>query len=390
MHPARVYYFYRFAFNLGFSIVFVTYSLFLKAQGFSLSKIVIVNACFLATAVLMELPTGMLADGRGRAWSLKMGLVFVSIAAGSYAFARSFPAILVCEFIYGIGCAFFSGAEDAWITDALATKGDQERLKHVLGTGLIFQQLGLIVGSGIGVFVSRWGEHVPWLCSSVFLIVPLVWCAYRMNDIGESEHRLSEFRALSSSFRALIGSRPLLWMIAVDVTLGLGFFFNLFWSISFEMRIGRVWLYAVWIVIQCCYLVSGWLVRLFTPPISVEASMISALVTAGIGLHILAASESFAVILASLIVNECARGAFQPYSKAYIQERIESGYRATYGSLQSGLTGAVWVGMYLIGAALIQGMTLTQASITLIWRVSAILLVVLSFVLWVMRPRVAS
>jgi MFS family permease len=389
MHPARVYYVFVFTFNLGLSIVFVTYTLFLRSRGLSLSEIVLANACFLGSAVMMELPTGMLADGRGRAWSLKMGVASMFAGLVTYVFARNFAIVAISEFLLGLGAAFFSGAEDAWITDALGKRGESDRLKRVLGTATMFRQGAMMIGSGIGVLVGYWDERFPWFCSGALMVIPFAWCLTRMNGIGEPEHRMTELRAFASSVRALVQSRALIWVAAVESSFGLLVFFNLFWNISFETRIGRAWLYGVWILIQGSIFIGGWLVRTWKPPISAELGMILIIGIAGASLMLMASADPLIIVLGALALNEAVRGMFRPFLTAYVQEKIESGFRATYGSLHSGLTGAIMAGMYTIGFLFLRSMPATQRSMMLTWKVSAMLLVACSFLLWIVRPKTA-
>lgn len=82
-----------------------------------------------ASVVVAELPAGVLADTVSR----RLALVVAHVVSGSgmamAAFVTDFPLLVVANCLWGIGWAFASGADVAWITDEL---DDGVRIDRVL------------------------------------------------------------------------------------------------------------------------------------------------------------------------------------------------------------------------------------------------------------------
>jgi MFS transporter, DHA3 family, tetracycline resistance protein len=96
-----------------------------------------------ASVVVAELPAGVLADTVSR----RLALVVAHVASGSgmamAAFVTDFPLLVVANCLWGIGWAFASGADVAWITDEL---DDGARIDRVLAAQGRWDLLGNPVG----------------------------------------------------------------------------------------------------------------------------------------------------------------------------------------------------------------------------------------------------
>lgn len=90
LHPATIYKIVSASRSLGMGCHATIYSLFLKQIGVSQDRIALLNSFFWLALILSELPTGMLADGRSRAWSIKVGMLTMFISVLSYSLAQGF------------------------------------------------------------------------------------------------------------------------------------------------------------------------------------------------------------------------------------------------------------------------------------------------------------
>jgi MFS family permease len=90
----------------------------------------------LLTQLLMELPTGVIADRLGHAWSYRLALGTLVIGEVVFLFSRDYPAFLIAQVITGTGYAFASGSVDALIYESLPT-GDRttgmQRARGMIG-----------------------------------------------------------------------------------------------------------------------------------------------------------------------------------------------------------------------------------------------------------------
>src|SRR4051812_8346415 len=71
------------------------------------------------TVVLTEVPAGVLADAVSRRLSLVIGHVVMGTGMAMAGLVSAFPLLVVSQCLWGLGWAFSSGADVAWLTDEL-------------------------------------------------------------------------------------------------------------------------------------------------------------------------------------------------------------------------------------------------------------------------------
>lgn len=92
---------------------------YFKELGFSFFQIAIITSGFGISMFLFEIPTGSVADGFSRKYSVIIGFLISAIAAISIPLTDNFYVILFMWVLAGIGMTFISGAEESWVVDNL-------------------------------------------------------------------------------------------------------------------------------------------------------------------------------------------------------------------------------------------------------------------------------
>ncbi len=101
-----------FASGLMFTVLALMY---IQVAAMDPLQLVLVGTAVEASYFLFEVPTGAWADTYSRRLSVVLGTAIVGLAFVGEGLLPFFAAIVVCEIGRGIGEAFISGAEDAWI-----------------------------------------------------------------------------------------------------------------------------------------------------------------------------------------------------------------------------------------------------------------------------------
>ena len=78
---------------------------------------------------------------------------------------------------------------------------------------------------------------------------------------------------------------------------------------------------------------------------------------------------------------------FIPLQDSFVQHRVDSCFRATYGSLQSFIGSAGRAVSPLLVWMLIQGQLNSTETISMVWLVAGFVLVGGAVLLWLIRPR---
>jgi predicted MFS family arabinose efflux permease len=137
-------------------------TLFWKDQiGMSLADVMVLQAIFGATIMLLEFPSGYIADRLGYRRSLLVGAAFWALGWIVYAVGSTFGAMVVGEVLLGTGMAFTSGADSALLFVSLGTMSDYRRWE---GRVRAAAQVSEAVSSGIGGWLYASTPRLPFWC----------------------------------------------------------------------------------------------------------------------------------------------------------------------------------------------------------------------------------
>ena len=106
---------------------------FYESNGLSMKDIMILQAVYSIAIVVLEVPSGYLADVIGRRKTLILGAVFGTFGFATYSFSHGFTGFLVAEIILGIGQSCISGADSAMLYDSLLEKGEEKKYTRFEG-----------------------------------------------------------------------------------------------------------------------------------------------------------------------------------------------------------------------------------------------------------------
>ena len=163
--------------TLAASFIWGINTLFLLDAGLSNTQAFAANAFFTAGMVVFEVPTGVVADTRGRRTSYLLGtLTLVDLHVLYLLMWRAtapFWAWALVSALLGLGFTFFSGAVEAWLVDALTFTGylrEGGKLESVLARGEIVEGIAMLGGSVAGgVIAQATNLGVPYILRAVVL-----------------------------------------------------------------------------------------------------------------------------------------------------------------------------------------------------------------------------
>ena len=221
--------------TLAASFIWGINTLFLLDAGLSNTEAFAANAFFTVGQVLFEVPTGVVADTRGRRFSFLLGAATLLVSTLLYLVMWQIHAPLlgwaVASILLGLGFTFFSGATEAWLVDALAFTGFTGSLESVFGRAQIVGGAAMLVGSVAGGFIAQATElGVPYLIRAAMLGVTLIIAVRFMHDLGfKPDREASPIVAVRTVIRGAIdgGLRnpPVRWlMLAAPFSAGVGIY----------------------------------------------------------------------------------------------------------------------------------------------------------------------
>lgn len=131
---------------------------FYESNGLSMKDIMILQAVYSIAIVILEIPSGYLADVIGRRKTLIIGAVFGILGFTTYSLSFGFTGFLLAEIILGIGQSCISGADSAMLYDSLLDRGEEKKYTRFEGTitalGNISEALaGILGGLLVGITI---------------------------------------------------------------------------------------------------------------------------------------------------------------------------------------------------------------------------------------------
>ena len=154
--------------TLSASFIWGINTLFLLDAGLDNTQAFTVNAFFTVGEVLFEIPTGIVADTRGRRFSFLLGAGTLLVATLLYLLMWQIRAGLLgwalASILLGLGFTFFSGATEAWLVDALRATGFTGTLESIFARAQIVSGVAMLTGSVLGgVIAQATSIGVPYL-----------------------------------------------------------------------------------------------------------------------------------------------------------------------------------------------------------------------------------
>lgn len=209
--------------------------LLLLERGLTLGQIGLVTAAQGLVVMLLELPTGALADALGRRRVLLAAIGAEAAAVALLVVADSVPTLLVVFALQGVYRALDSGPLDAWYVDTAQAADPRADIERGLAHGAVV--LGLAISAGaltsgglvaLGPVGGVDALVLPLLASLVLELVHLAAVALLMTE-ARPVHASAARRALRSTpavigaaIALVRGSTVLVALVAVEFLWGFG------------------------------------------------------------------------------------------------------------------------------------------------------------------------
>ncbi len=149
--PAHSYLRNQFVWGASFSLMSVVYMIYqVETVGLDPLQLVLVGTALEISALVFEVPTGLLADSVSRKLSVVLGFAITGLSFVITGLFPVFEVLLASAFLWGIGWTFVSGAHEAWITDEVGVM----EAGSLIVRGAKVNSYGMLVGIFAGVLIA--------------------------------------------------------------------------------------------------------------------------------------------------------------------------------------------------------------------------------------------
>ncbi|HEX7172548.1 MAG TPA: MFS transporter [Candidatus Limnocylindria bacterium] len=337
--------------TLAASFIWGVNTLFLLDAGLSNAEAFAANAFFAVGQVIFEVPTGVVADTRGRRFSFILGAATLLASTLLYLWMWQVQAPFIgwalASALLGLGFTFFSGATEAWLVDALTATGYEGDLETVFGRAQVVGGGAMLVGSVAGGVIAQLSDlGVPYLVRAGLLGLTVAVAWRFMRDIGFTPERnatpMGAVRTVvSGAIAGGLRNRPVRWlMLAAPFTTGVGFYaFYALQPYLLELY-GDPDAYSIAglaaAIIAGAQMAGGWSVRFVRRWFARRTDALLLFGVAGVAaLVLLGVMPVFAVAVALLVLWALAAAVEEPIRRAFLNGLIPSQQRATVLSFDS-------------------------------------------------------
>lgn len=144
-----------------FNMVMPVIVLFYQDNGMGMHDIFILKAIYSVAIVVMEIPSGWMADVWGRKKTLILGSILGSTGFLMYSFSYGFFAFVLAEIVLGIGHSFVSGADSAMLFDSLKADNKTEKYTKEEGRITSFGNFAEAIAGVLGGFLAAISLRTP-------------------------------------------------------------------------------------------------------------------------------------------------------------------------------------------------------------------------------------
>ncbi len=225
-------------------------AIFFVDLGLTLDQFVILNVAWAISIVLLEVPSGALADVMGRRRLLITASCLMAIEMAILVFAPAngswwlFSLCLVNRILSGASEAAASGADQALAYDTLEKEGIEDSWDDALSTSMSWQSAASVVAMTLGGLlyspdlINRafgWAGMEFELSREIALRIPVslvflqaiacICITWKMKEINESTHTDTSLKGrASATFRTTIKAAKWVWQTPLALTLVTGGF----------------------------------------------------------------------------------------------------------------------------------------------------------------------
>jgi len=166
----------------------------MELKYISLTQVAIIDIVILMSALVLELPTGALADLIGRKKSISISFLISALAYFLFAYANSFYWFLIAGLGFGLGDALLSGSLEALVFDTLKQNRKEHTFSEVNNKNSLIFNYSIFVAIILGGLIFEKSYHLPSVLTGVSMaIAGIISLKFIEPDIDSEKFTLKNY-----------------------------------------------------------------------------------------------------------------------------------------------------------------------------------------------------
>lgn len=190
---------------------------FFTLRGLTMSQVGFLLGYYYLIFLILELPTGVLADKLGRKVTLVGGCLFQALAIGLLLFSWSLPLFVLVETLFALSRSLMSGADSAFIFDSLAVQHASDHYKSFTSRLHATDLIAHTVGGLLSALLAYYSLSLVLVFGLLMALVAAIYTSLLTepkNLVKPAKHSLSGYvQHLVNACREVLGNKNLLWLM---------------------------------------------------------------------------------------------------------------------------------------------------------------------------------
>jgi MFS family permease len=194
--------------------------LFMQSIGFDNTAIGFMIALYSAVMLVVEVPSGILADRWSRKGVLIGASVCLALSALAGGLSHGISLYLRAAVLWGVFYACYSGIYDTIVYDCIAETAPKSKLfDHLYGRVQLFESIGLVLAGLLGAIIASLIDlRAAYFLSVPLALIPIVALLRFKEPTLHKQHGVISIRKqVTSTLQAITNNRSLFPVIAVLV-----------------------------------------------------------------------------------------------------------------------------------------------------------------------------
>ncbi|MHA1910248.1 MAG: MFS transporter [Candidatus Kariarchaeaceae archaeon] len=169
--------------------------------GLSFTQMLMTQGAFALTILILEIPSGAIADTLGRKKTLFCAYLFFTIAISVYIIASTFKQFVLAEVIFGIGRALLTGTASSIVYESLLEENQENRFSGIISKGMSIMFISSASFMMLGGFIGSISIRLPVYVAMVVLVLKTVMILLIREPVSEKAETPNQ--AIKSAIRTI-------------------------------------------------------------------------------------------------------------------------------------------------------------------------------------------
>lgn len=310
-----------------------------RVSGMSLPQIYFMESICIILMIVLEIPSGALADIIGRKKTIFLGSLFLLADIACFSLANSPQMIWSANLIWVVGFSLISGAETSLLYDSLKLLGRESEYKRIEGKAVSYRLFLIAICSIAAGYLAQIDIRLP-VFLSVFFKIFFCWVCYLFTDppmSNEGRYQIKDhLNLMKISILFVANHKKVKWVIGFSVLIGV---VSKMWFFTYNPYFELVDLpltYYGWIffLLNAVAAVGSYCSDWLTRKLGDFGSLVLIILVIALPLMIMGTFVCQAMSLMVLWQN-IARGHMHPFMGHFLHQYLDSANRATVTSIKS-------------------------------------------------------